>query len=325
VHALAALLRNNTSIEEVNLRTNRITDDGARALGAVLAGKSGLRMVDLRGNKIGKGSIRILAEALERAERVRHVYVHAGGKIEALGSSRWAQQRKDYGQEETADVKSVVNVETICVVDVRDNVPEAPSIFENDGGMESNVPHIDFSSTETFNPSQLLAPTGALSTEQLSSAKTALQTLTKKGKKGKGIKKSSTTTDLAGAKDREKVSFNENAKKIKESSWQGRQQGMEKSVELESKESIRLRKNTAIPPLGRENDSSPTRGHSAPGGVQRGGGGSPTQNYPNLTEDKVELVTAAIMKARSTKDKSKKATDVEKRLFNSPFAQPLLK
>jgi hypothetical protein len=38
VHALAALLRNNTTIEELNLRGNNVTDDGARALGAVLAG-----------------------------------------------------------------------------------------------------------------------------------------------------------------------------------------------------------------------------------------------------------------------------------------------
>jgi hypothetical protein len=291
----------------------------------VLAGKSGLRMVDLRGNKIGKGSIRILAEALERAERVRHVYVHAGGKIEALGASKWAQPRKDYGQEETADVKSVVNVETICVVDVRDNAPEAPSIFETDGNMESSVPHVDFSSMDSFNPSQLLNPTGALSTEHLSPAK-AVTALVKKGKKVKGIKKSSTTTDLAGPKEqRERGSFDENARKMKEASWQGRQQGLEKSVDVESKESLRLRKNTAIPPLGQERDQSPVRGHSAPGGVQRGGGGSPQQAFPNLTEEKVELVTQAIMKARSTKDKTKKATEVEKRLFNSPFAQPLLK
>jgi len=42
----------------------------------------------------GKGAIRILAEALERSERVRHVYVHAGGKIEALGTAtRWANPR----------------------------------------------------------------------------------------------------------------------------------------------------------------------------------------------------------------------------------------
>ena len=76
---------------------------GARALGAVLSGKSGLRMIDLRGNKIGKGAVRILAEALERSERVRHVYVHAGGKIEALGASRWAKPRSEHAPEETAD------------------------------------------------------------------------------------------------------------------------------------------------------------------------------------------------------------------------------
>lgn len=35
-----------------------------------------------------------MAEALERSERVRHVYVHAGGKIEALGTAgRWANPR----------------------------------------------------------------------------------------------------------------------------------------------------------------------------------------------------------------------------------------
>ena len=73
IHALAALLRNNMSIDELNLRGNNISDDGARALAAVLSGRSGLRTVDLRGNKIGKSAIRILAEALERAERVRHV------------------------------------------------------------------------------------------------------------------------------------------------------------------------------------------------------------------------------------------------------------
>lgn len=123
IHALAALLRNNTSIDELNLRGNSITDDGARALGAVLAGKSGLRLVDLRGNKIGKGAIRILAEALERSERVRHVYVHAGGKIEALGAGRWANPR---GAEKTENI-APGTVETVCVVDIRDNNPENTS------------------------------------------------------------------------------------------------------------------------------------------------------------------------------------------------------
>jgi myosin protein heavy chain len=149
IHALAALLRNNTSIDELNLRGNVITDDGARALGAVLAGKSGLRLVDLRGNKIGKGAIRVLAEALERSERVRHVYVHAGGKIEALGASRWAVPRnntdgstsfgtnnsnsKNYNLSGNNNIdminenKSNGTVETVCVVDIRDNHPEQTS------------------------------------------------------------------------------------------------------------------------------------------------------------------------------------------------------
>jgi hypothetical protein len=133
IHALAALLRNNMSIDELNLRGNNITDDGARALGAVLAGRSGLRMIDLRGNKIGKGAIRVLAEALERAERVRHVYVHAGGKIEALGAGRWAAPRTDVptGSKSTEELmsehKNAATVETVCVVDIRDNHPESTS------------------------------------------------------------------------------------------------------------------------------------------------------------------------------------------------------
>mmetsp|Transcript_8817 Transcript_8817/g.8720 ORF Transcript_8817/g.8720 Transcript_8817/m.8720 type:complete len:900 (+) Transcript_8817:244-2943(+) len=131
IHALAALLRNNTNIEELNLRGNIITDDGARALGAVLAGKSALRLIDLRGNRIGKGAIRILAEALERSERVRHVYVHAGGKIEALGTN--PDRLGVTGGTGTGVTTDPVNtaVETVCVVDVRDNTPsEASQAFE---------------------------------------------------------------------------------------------------------------------------------------------------------------------------------------------------
>ena len=116
VHAIAALLRNNTAIEVLNLRGNNITDDGARALGAVLAGRSGLRHIDLRGNKIGKVTIRVLAEALERSERVRYVHVQDGGKIEALGDSADSTN--------TALPKSNSAVVTVCVVDVRDNHPE---------------------------------------------------------------------------------------------------------------------------------------------------------------------------------------------------------
>jgi myosin protein heavy chain len=126
VHALAALLRNNTSIEKVDLRGNNITDDGARALGAVLAGRSGLQSIDLRANKIGPGAIRILAEALERSERVRHVYVHAGGKIEALGTKRVGTIKVGQGSPGAGSAGGdlSVAVETVCVVDIRDNNPK---------------------------------------------------------------------------------------------------------------------------------------------------------------------------------------------------------
>ena len=44
MHALAALLRGNTHITELNLRNNAITNDGARALGAVISGDCGLQV-----------------------------------------------------------------------------------------------------------------------------------------------------------------------------------------------------------------------------------------------------------------------------------------
>jgi hypothetical protein len=139
VHAIAALLRGNTSIVDLNLRGNLITDEGARALSAVLGGRSGIQSLDLRGNRIGKLGIRAMAEALERSDRVRHVYVHAGGKIEALGTNRWADPRllnATGGGEEGGGggggdqsngelAAAMVTVETVCVVDCRENNPSA--------------------------------------------------------------------------------------------------------------------------------------------------------------------------------------------------------
>lgn len=350
IHALAALLRNNTSIDEVNLRANKISDDGARALGAVLSGKSGLRMIDLRGNKIGKGAVRILAEALERSERVRHVYVHAGGKIEALGASRWAKPRNANAPEETADnLKSTVTVETVCVVDCRDNSAEAPSIYEGEGPGATMNKSMDVeggagSSSTSFNPKQLMAPTGAPSSEQLppqatrdkgnnensKSSNNVISTSVKtKGKKS--MKKSASTSEIS--KPPAKMSYGEGLQKLKEGAWNGRQEGMNRTgADVETKESIRLRKNTAIPPLGQENDrtGSPMRAKSQPGtnrnkqSTTNNGTADATIEeetmYPNLTKESEELVTQAIMKARATKDKTKKASESEKRLFNSPFA-----
>ena len=63
--------------------------------------------------------IRILAEALERSERVRHVYVHAAGKVEALGIAKWTPVNPPDGAT-TAEFSA--SVETVCCVDCRDNI-----------------------------------------------------------------------------------------------------------------------------------------------------------------------------------------------------------
>jgi len=64
VHIIAALLKNNTTIAELNLRNNCITNDGARALAEILAGRSALRFVDLRGNRIDRTGIRAISNIL---------------------------------------------------------------------------------------------------------------------------------------------------------------------------------------------------------------------------------------------------------------------
>ena len=140
VHALAALLRENGSITELNLRGNSISDEGARALGAVLSGPSRIRTIDLRENFISKNGVKAIAEVraslyslirvrfpsmpaaaqgLERSDRVRHVYVHAGGKVEALGTGLWAAPRG--GAADSSAGAGMMAVETVCAVDIRNN------------------------------------------------------------------------------------------------------------------------------------------------------------------------------------------------------------
>jgi len=99
---------------------------------AVLANaSSALRLVDLRGNFITKDGVKVLAEALERHPRTKHVYVHAGGKIEALGTT--AGDTGSSGSSMASMLSptasatgsvganpALIGVETVCVVDVRD-------------------------------------------------------------------------------------------------------------------------------------------------------------------------------------------------------------
>ena len=347
-HALAALLRNNSSIDEINLRGNKITDDGARALSAVLAGRSGLRLVDLRGNLIGKSAIRTIAEALERSERVRHVYVHAGGKVEALGAGRWAQPRvgdttgAGVGDEDEApDQKMAVTVETICVVDVRENQPpvapllDAAAIDPNSKTL-SNTEKLAMTrqSIGNFSHNTMLDTVGAPKAEQLRTSKSDKNLTIKTGSKGGELSKSAPASEpdarsrpdsgprsgpngKAGVKSKKKAIM-DRINSIKENSWQGRAAGMDRSIDLDTKESLRLRNKKPVgnlPPLNTINNS--IGGNDSLNMSQH----DPTMSNLNGNDEAGKVVAKAISKARKGGRGLKKPLDaVEKRLFNSPFA-----
>ena len=86
VHALVAVLAANDHTHLLDLSGNNITDVGARGLATLLRSSKQLAELDLRRNNITETGTRILAEALEHNNRVRHVFVHGDGRIEALGT-----------------------------------------------------------------------------------------------------------------------------------------------------------------------------------------------------------------------------------------------
>jgi myosin protein heavy chain len=339
VHALAALLRNNMNIDELNLRGNNITDDGARALGAVLAGRSSLRLIDLRGNKIGKGAIRILAEALERSERVRHVYVHAGGKIDALGAGRWANSRTGNGNpndtggpevdQKEKDAKLMVTVETVCVVDCRDNNPDSILNPYELGEIDGLPPSISSGSPVTksksnFNPLKMLEVSGAPNKGVITGPQHA-----KEAKETKKMALQKAHNKLRASADDIKANSNQlrgnMAVSMKESSWQGRAGGLDGSLDGGEKESLRLtksKKNAQRGDLAPIEDRGTSRGRSAPdlhGGLD--------EDFDTDVEAE-DIVKNAILKARrgqKGKHKTKGHSGVEKNLFRSPFAQPIVK
>jgi len=348
VHAMCALLRNNLSIDELNLRNNNITDDGARALGAVLAGRSGLRLVDLRGNKIGMGATRVLAEALERSDRVRHVYVHAGGKIEALGAGRWAAPRADMNtanktQEELMNEhKNAATVETVCVVDIRDNKPETTSFPYEMERMEIQVPS---NSKETVGGGKSLkAATSPVKTDQVGSKV--------KNKLSKSLLRSvssvavsnSATIDLESKRAKIKA-HEDKLMQYKESGWQGRAEGMDhdRSHDIDVlRTSIRMvgkkkAQRGELPPLLSDGNAtegrSPSRGHSAPGLSASLPMGALYNTFPDEPEGIMQMqnpqgASASTLtvrgKPKSVK-KFKKVSDVENRLMESPLHQPVVK
>lgn len=358
VHALAAMLRNNTTIDELNLRGNNITDDGARALAAVLAGKSGLRLVDLRANKIGKGAIRVLAEALERCERVRHVYVHAGGKIEALGTgyrnggingtlrtgtnfnaSTTSVATDRTGEDPASDSKTSVAVETVCVVDVRDNEP-APGATATDLAQSSVLtgitgsPTVGFGqpsvATTTYTPSVMLdtvgnPPKSAVGEKRLKKVKTDGVL---KRNNSSGDEQRPAGSDIEAKKNSIARAREEKKRMLKESSWLGAGSGMGSTVaDKEGKASIRLRRKLPdgeLPPIGIDpeasmfdNDSwtanmSPVRGSSAPL--------AQASADETFAAERTSIIEAALQKARG---KKKKPTQYAKSLEKSPFGEPM--
>ena len=318
IHALAALLRNNTSIDELNLRGNNITDDGARALGAVLAGRSGLRTIDLRGNKIGKGAVRVLAEALERSERVRHVYVHAGGKIEALGAGKWAPKPES---DEPVDPKLMVTVETVCVVDVRENNPEdiqTPYELQSFNNPIAPKNSEKGNGEEKFNATEMLKATnqpGRQSMGDQGATKSKKKALGKANAKRHSQEEPTPAQLVKQEKEARQRLMEERQLEAIESAWTGRAGTLESyNSGATEKQSTRLSGRAGsqtLPPL-----TDAPRAGSAPDNAQR------TQG---LDESSEQAVMGAIQKARSKQNKAKKASKTEMNLFNSPFAEPLTK
>ena len=127
---MAAMLRNNITIEEIHFRKNNISDDGARALAAVLGERSALKYIDLRENRISISGIKVIADALERSERIHKVMVHPGGKIEAFGASETVDELES----------TAFAVKTLCIVDIREqkrqpesSVPKRSLLAERKG------------------------------------------------------------------------------------------------------------------------------------------------------------------------------------------------
>jgi len=271
-------------------------------------------MIDLRGNKIGKGAIRVLAEALERSERVRHVYVHAGGKIEALGAGKWAPKPES---DEPVDPKLMVTVETVCVVDVRENNPELiQTPYELQTFDNPNSKSKGGVGEEKFNATDLLKSTNQ-------PGRAVLVEVPKK-KKEKALGKTSakrtsqeepTPAQLARMeKEARQKLMEERALEAKEAAWQGRAGTLESyDSQVVEKQSVRLGgRGQTLPPLeGGRSGSAPDGGHSTLG--------------LQFDENAEAAVMSAIQKARSKQNKAKKASKTEMNLFNSPFAESLTK
>jgi len=320
VHALAALLRGNTHITELNLRNNTITNEGARALGAVLSGACGLQVIDLRDNCIGDIGIRNLAESLERSSRIRHVYVHAGGKIEALGAvvdERWAHGRggnsegsADNGESESSKEAPMMAVSTVCTVDVRNNRDpdaEGENAFDRLSNNNSNAPI-----------------RGPNSNTQLV-VRSPHQQSPSSGNQHQLVPRQSSAPS-PGTIQRRKLSKTEKANRLKrqakaaklrakESGWAGSSGGLTSS----GRASAEKTRSPGLPPIGSRGSS---RQSSSPSNQRRGASDDKTElSYV----DKAKLAAASALPSstptKKKKKKKKKDSPFHKRLQNSPLMQ----
>ena len=123
VHALVAVLSSKDRCDLLDLRGNSIGDVGARGLASILRDSHALAEVDLRNNFISSTGLKILAEALEHNARVRHVFVHGNGRIEALGTVGGGAGNGDdssWENESNGDSIEDVVIDTVITVHVGD-------------------------------------------------------------------------------------------------------------------------------------------------------------------------------------------------------------
>ena len=115
MHLIAAALRDIDNTVELNLKGNLLTDEGARSIASLFQSSTSLISIDLRKNNLSRHGINIIAESLEMVKQVRHVHVSPDGRIEALRSNQILDQNLG---------RPTTSVETVCVVDIRDNIPQ---------------------------------------------------------------------------------------------------------------------------------------------------------------------------------------------------------
>jgi hypothetical protein len=232
--------------------------------------------------------------------------------------------------------KQSMNVETVCVVDIRDNYPEkAIQPFDVD---ENNLSSsIDPNASSTFAPSKMIESTGAprmtASTNSNPKGSKSNENLSKTMDNALAKSQSSNAFSLPSKLDKKKEKQMLKAKRendMRESAWSGRSGGMDVSRSV-SKDSLYLQSKKAqrgeLPPLPIEDgtmfDDQDMRENSAP--VRASSAPDPFEKFANKNKGNPDspenIVKGAILKARGKAGRKKKISKSETRLLDSPFAR----